>query len=153
MTLQRHLSLCTASAWHGVHFSQSSPYNARTLLISHQYFVSCWAVLAQHQGSLQTPRARRLTVGKRWGGDITGAPDLNPPKRYSILYGVTVSNKSREMIRGGSCHEMSVLPNNYYAHWGLVSQDVAVEWNVVSALDIEKRELIRRSRAQCVCIL
>lgn len=73
-------------------------------------------MLAQHQGSLQTPRARRLTVGKRWGGDITGAPDLNPPKRYSILYGVTVSNKSREMIRGGSCHEMSVLPNNYYAH-------------------------------------
>lgn len=51
-------------------------------------------MLAQHQDSLQPPRASGLGVGKRWGGDITKAAYLNRPKGYPILCGVTLKNKN-----------------------------------------------------------
>jgi len=57
------------SAWGGVHFPHSNPCSALlcTCSLDAMPRVGCrWAVLAQHQGSLQQPQAPRLGTDLKW---------------------------------------------------------------------------------------
>lgn len=78
------------------HIALCSPHVAGTDLVSHH---------------THPPKSSRQRVGKRWGGAITRATDLNCPKGYSMLYDVTLSNKSWGSRRkGGSCYGNVCLP-------------------------------------------
>ena len=70
---------------------------ARKVLMTHQCFGYCWAVLPQHQGCLANiaPLTSRLGVGKILGGDIARTADPNWPKGYSIPYDICSEIKAK----------------------------------------------------------
>ena len=76
---------------------------ARKVLITHQCFGYCWAVLAQHQGCLSNipPLTSRLGVGKILGGDTARTADPNWPKGYSMPYDVCSAIKARRRRNKG----------------------------------------------------
>lgn len=72
---------------------------ARTALITHQYFVYCYVVLAQHQDFLPLLKKKnnsRQGVEKRWGGDTIRAAVLNYPMGYSVLYDAMLRKKKQK---------------------------------------------------------
>jgi len=90
------------------HVVLSFAFAATAVLTTHQCFGFCQAVLAQHQGCLSRPlllpKANRVGMGKRLGGDRDRTADPNRPKGYPIPYDVTLSNKSKEKGGGGTGH-------------------------------------------------
>lgn len=93
---------CMGSDRDGVHFHHSVVFCSSSQ-ISVDTSPTFWLLLTQNQGCLlspflpPSPPHPQKTVG--WGqaraqGDITGAANLNSPKRYSILYNAMLCNKS-----------------------------------------------------------
>lgn len=121
---------CMGSDRDGVHFHHSVVFCSSSQ-ISVDTSPTFWLLLTQNQGCLlspflpPSPPRPQKTVG--WGqaraqGDITGAANLNSPKRYSILYNAMLCNKSwgSESRRVCVCvclvMEVSVFPGNCYMY-------------------------------------
>lgn len=100
------LRLHTGSDWDGVNFPHSSPdsavfvFVARMVLITHQGFLLLLTRAPTSRLPLQSPltKASGLRKSKRMWGNTAGTADSNWANRYSILYGVMLSNKIKRKL-------------------------------------------------------
>jgi len=75
---------------------------SKTALLTHWWFSSCWAVLAQHKDFLcfsYQEETGVLVLGNSLRGNIARTADSNWPKGYSLPYNIVISNETGERKR------------------------------------------------------
>ena len=109
-------SYCTESAWDGISFPHRDPCTDSTPAF---YLLLSRAGTASLSSS---PKDSSLKMGRGWGGDIGWLCSAALTEGYSILYEVTLRNKSRERgrrrrrRRGSLLLNTAVLPENHYIY-------------------------------------
>ena len=102
---------------------------ARKVLITHQYFGYCWAVLAQHQGCLSNFPSSPVSWGWARSWEVTQPEELTQTDQtaYSIPYDIwsAINSKRKERKRGRSLFMTFVFRSNHYVYWSPASWEVA----------------------------